>query len=127
MLILCSGINSANYDETLLLSILSKFKLESLVVHDGDWDETIFMLLLRMPSIKETLEHLSIYRLDISKCTSVIELLLEFKRIKSIRIYWHYNTNDDVDEIEEWKLKIEQFEEKLKNKHSEIEIDSQER
>ena len=118
MFIQCRGINTANYDETLLLSILSKFKLTSLGVYWGD--EDVFMQLLKIPLIQETLEHFTIERLDISRCTSVFELLVEFKRIKTIEIIWDYFKNDD--EFEEWKLEIEQFKENIKKKHSEIEI-----
>ena len=86
LFILCRDINNTNFDETLLLDILSKFKLASLRVYVGDKDEDIFMSLLQMSSIQETLEHFEIDNLDIFKCTSVIELLVEFKRIKSVRI-----------------------------------------
>ena len=121
MFILCIHINKTNYDETLLLDILSKFKLASLVVRNGDKDEDIFMQLLQIPSIQGTLEHLIIYFLDICKCTSVIDLFVEFKRIKTIRIlYWEYSK--DEDKLEELKLEIEQFKRKLKKKHSEIKI-----
>ena len=86
MFILCSNINNANFDETLLLSILSKFKLTSLRIWDGNKDENIFMLLLQIPSIQDSLEHFYIRFLDISKCTSVIDMLFEFNRIKKIEI-----------------------------------------
>ena len=85
MFILCSDVDNTSIDETLLLAILSKFKLTSLLVDYQGKDEYIFMPLLQMPSIQETLEHFTIERLDISKCTSVIELLVEFKRIKKNR------------------------------------------
>ena len=120
LFILCRDINNTNFDETLLLDILSKFKLTSLGVYVGDKDEDIFMSLLQMPSIQETLEHFEIDNLDIFKCTFVIELLVEFKRIKSVRINWLHSLNDD--ELDEWKVKIEHFEEILKKKHSDIEI-----
>ena len=118
---MCSNINSTNIDETLLLTILSKFKLTSLRVYNGDEDEFLYMQLLQMPSIQETLEIFTIYSLNIFKCTSIAELLVEFKRIKTITIEWLHSLNDD--KLEEWKLEIEQFENKLKEKHSEIEID----
>ena len=120
MFILCRGINTANYDETLLLSILSNFQLTSLRVHCTNKDENIFMQLLQIPSIQETLEHLYIQQLDISECTSVIELLVEFKTIKTVKINLHYSK--DEDKIEELKQKIEQFKKELRKKHSEIEI-----
>ena len=120
MFILCRGINTANYDETLLLSILSNFQLTSLRVHCTNKDENIFMQLLQIPSIQETLEHLYIYSLNIFECTSVIELLVEFKRIKTVKINLHYSK--DKDKIEELKQKIEQFKKELRKKHSEIEI-----
>ena len=78
------------------------------------------MPLLQIPSIQETLEEFIINDLDIFKCTSVVELLVEFKRIKYIEIWWVHSLNDD--ELEEWKLKIKQFEEKLRKKHSNIKI-----
>ena len=118
---MCSNINSTNIDETLLLTILSKFKLTSLRVYNGDEDEFLYMQLLQMPSIQETLEIFTIYSLNIFKFTSIAELLIDFKRIKTITIEWLHSLNDD--KLEEWKLKIEQFENKLKEKHSEIEID----
>ena len=115
------GINSSNFDENLLLAILSKFKLTSLEVWDGDKDEDILFSLLQMSSTQETLEHFRIFFLDISKCTYVVGLLAEFKRIKTIKITWNYSKYND--KLEEWKLKIEQFKEILKIKHSHIEID----
>ena len=78
------------------------------------------MQLLQIPSIQENLEHLGIDYLDFSKCTSVINLLAEFKRIKRIEIEWFYNDNND--EVKEWKQKIKQFNKKMKKKHLEIEI-----
>ena len=120
MFILCSLINKTNYDGTLLFTILSKFNLTSLLVFDGYKDEDIFMQLLIMPSIQETLEHFSIISLNIIECTSVIELLVEFKRIKTIKLFWKYSEDD---ELQEWKLEIKQIEKKLRKKHSEIEID----
>ena len=73
-----------------------------------------------MSSVQETLEYFSIYWLYIFKCTSVIELLFKFKRFKSIKIRWYYDSYDD---LAEWKLEIEQFEKKMRKKHSEIDID----
>ena len=122
MFILCSGINDTNFDETLLLAIFPKFDLTSLVVWSGDEDEDIFMSLLQTPSVHETLEHFRIKNLDIFKCTSVIELFIQFKRIKAIEIRWHSSKNDDDDELKEWILEINQFEGKLREKHSEVEI-----
>ena len=115
--ILCRGINSANYNGNRLLAILSKFKLTSLGVYWGD--EDIFMQLLKIPSIQETLEHFTIERLDISRCTSVFELLVQFKRLKTIEIIWEYSEDD---KLEECKQKIEQFKKNMRKKHSEIEI-----
>ena len=123
MFILCSYIDDTNFDENLLLSILSKFKLTSLVIRDGNRDEYIFIELLQMPSIQETLEHFRIKSSNIFSCTSVIELLVELKKIKKIRIEWGYYKNVEDNKVDEWKLKIEQFETKLKKKHSQIEID----
>ena len=80
----------------------------------------MFMSLLKIPSIQETLEHFKIYNLDISKCTSVIDLFVGFKRIKRIEIFWYYSK--DEDKLEELKLEIEQFKRKLRKKHSEIQI-----
>ena len=120
MFTLCTGINNTNFDETLLLSILSNFQLTSLRVHCTNKDENIFMQLLQIPSIQETLEHLYIYSLNIFECTSVIELLVEFKTIKTVKILLHYSK--DEDKIEELKQKIEQFKKELRKKHSEIEI-----
>ena len=80
------------------------------------------MQLLQMPSIQETLEYFRINNLDIFKCTSVVEQLNEFKRIKRIEIFWWHSKNVDEDKLEEWKLEIRQFEKKLKKKHSEINI-----
>ena len=120
MFILCSQINKTNYDETLLLSILSKFKLTSLVVCDGNKDKNIFMKLLKIPLIQETLEHFKIFGLISSKCIYVVELLVEFKRINTIGITWFYSKDDD--KIVEWKQEIRQFKKELKKKHSEIEI-----
>ena len=122
MFTLCSDINNANFDETLLLSILSKFKLTSLVVRYEDEDEDFFMKLLKIPSIQETLEHFNIYDLYILKCASVFELLVEFKRIKTIWIVWQYSKADNNDELEEWQMEIKQFDKKMKKKHSEIKI-----
>ena len=121
MFILCNDIDCAYYDKTLLLSILSKFKLTSLEIDRGDRDEYMLMSLLQMTSIQETLEDVTIISLDIFKCTSVFELLAEFKRINVIRIGWSYD--DCNDEVKEWKLKIKQFEEEMKKKNSEIYID----
>ena len=118
----CTGINNTNFDETLLLAILSKFKLTSLVVQNGDKDEYIFMSLLQMASIQETLDNFIIYELNIFKCTSVVDLLVEFKKIKTTVIYFSPFTNIDKDKLEELKQEIWQFEKKLKKKHSEIEI-----
>ena len=123
LFILCTGINNTNYDETLLLSILSKFKLTSLVVGVGNSDENIVKSLLQMPSIQETLEHFEINNLYLSKCSSVVELLIEFKRIKKVEIRWSCIKNYvGDDKLEECKLEFEQFVKKLKEKHSEIEI-----
>ena len=74
-----------------------------------------------MDLIQETLESFTIDWLDISNCPSVVELLIEFKRIKTIRVRWHHS-NYENDAIEEYRLKIWQFEQKLKKKHSEINI-----
>ena len=104
---------------TLLKSILSKFELTSLVVRDGNKDEDIFMSFLQIVSIQETLEHFIIYSLYIFKCISVVEQLVEFKRIKAIRIECYYSNDDKFEEL---KLDIKQFEKKLKKKCSEIEI-----
>ena len=49
-------------------------------------EEYIFMQLLQIPSIQETLEHFDIQQLFILKYTSVAELLVEFKRIKTVTI-----------------------------------------
>ena len=76
------------------------------------------MSLLQTPSIQQTLEHFDISQLDISKCTSVIDLLVEFKRINIVRIGCYYYD----DGLDEWKQKIEQFKEIMKKKHSEIDI-----
>ena len=81
------------------------------------------MLLLQTPSVHETLEHFRIKNLDIFKWASVFELFIKFKRIKAIEIRWHSSKNDEDDELEKWILKINQFEEKLRKKHSEIEIE----
>ena len=78
------------------------------------------MQLLQMPSIQETLEHFDILKLDISKCIFVIDLLVEFKRIKTIRIEWKYSKDDKLEEL---KLAIKKFEKKLIKKHPEIDID----
>ena len=124
MFILCSDINKTNYDETLLLSILSKFKLTSLEVlnlnQNKDKYEYVLMQLLQISLIQETLEHLSISELDILGCISVAELLVEFKRIKTvtIRLLRYYKT----DNIEELKQKIQKFKKELRKKHSEIEF-----
>ena len=83
--------------------------------------EYFLMKLLQIPSIQETLEHVFITQLYISICTSVIDLLVEFKRIKTVRINLLYN---DVDEIEEFKQKILKFMKELRKKHSEIQIDN---
>ena len=124
MFILCSKINKTNYDETLLLPILSKFKLTSLEVWNFDRSkdeyEYILMQLLQIPSIQETLEHLYINLLDIFECISVAELLVEFKRIKTVTIgcLLKYKT----DKIEELKQKVPKNKKELRKKHSEIEI-----
>ena len=121
MFILCNDINKTNFDETLLLATLSKFKLTSLSAGCKGTDEDILITLLKTPSIQETLEHFNIYKLDIFEYISVIELLVEFKRIKTIEIlFWEYSEDDKLGEL---KLKIEQFEKKLRKKHSEIDID----
>ena len=123
LFILCSDINKTNYDETLLLAILSKFKLTSLRVLNLNWNkdecEDILMTLLQIPSIQETLEHFTIDFLDNSKYTSVFELLVEFKRIKRIKIGICYSKDDKFEEL---KKEIKQFEKKLRKKHSENEI-----
>ena len=119
LFILCSDINKTNFDEILLLAILSKFKLTSLKVRFRYKDENIFMQLLQMPSIQETLEHFRISNLDALECTSVFELLVEFKRIKTIKIEWEYS---DDDKIEELKQEIQKFKKELRKKYSEIEI-----
>ena len=78
------------------------------------------MTLLQIPSIQETLEHFTISELDILGCISVAELLVEFKRIKTVTIRWlrYYK----ADKIEELKQKIQKFKKELRKKHSEIEI-----
>ena len=119
MFILCSGINKTNFDETLLLSILSKFKLTSLRVWLRNKEEDIFMSLLQIPSIQETLEHFRISHLNIFKCTSVVGLIVEFKRIKTVKVLWDYSKNE---KYEEFKQKIQKFEKELRKKHSEIDI-----
>ena len=81
--------------------------------------EDILMSLLQTPSIQGTLEHFSISHLDMFKCTSVIDMLVEFNRIKTVKIYWGYSENDNFKKL---KLEIKQFEKKLKKKHSEIQI-----
>ena len=78
------------------------------------------MQLLQMPSIQETLEHFDILKLDISKCTSVIDLFVEFKRINTIRIEWKYSKDDKLEEL---KIAIKKFKKKLRKTHPEIEID----
>ena len=85
------------------------------------------MLLLQTPLIQETLEHLYITFLDIFECTSAIDLIVEFKRIKTVEIHWEYSEYED--KLQELKLEIKQFEEKLRKKHSQIKIkvDYQER
>ena len=118
MFILCSEVNITNFDKTLLLAILSNFKLTSLAVHDGN--EDILITLLQIASIQETLEHFNIKRLNIFECTSVVDLLVEFKRIKTVRINWYYF---DDDTLEQLKLEIGQFKRKLRKKHSQIYID----
>ena len=72
-----------------------------------------------MPSIQENLEHFTKSDLDIFECISIVELLAEFKRIKTISMRCHY---DGDYELRVWKLKIEQFKNIMKKKHSEIEI-----
>ena len=104
MFILCTCINSTNFDETLLLAILSKFKLTSLEVRNGD--EDIFMSLLQMASIQETLEHFKIKHLHISKLASVLYLLDEFNRINSIRIIWKYYEDDKLEKLRPEVLQI---------------------
>ena len=79
----------------------------------------ILMSLLQIPSIQETLEHIYIENQDISLCTSAFELLVEFKSIKTVKIIRYYSKDD---KLEEWKLKINQFEEILKKKHPKINI-----
>ena len=73
-----------------------------------------------MPSIQETLEYFRIDLLDICNCTSVVELLFEFKRINIIKIEWLHSLN--YEELENLKQEIGQFEKKLRKKHSEIDI-----
>ena len=91
--------------------------------HCENIDKGILMQLLQIISIQETLEHFSINSLDMLDCTSVTELLFEFKRIKTIEIIWHYLSNEyEDDELEEWKLEIKQFNKKMKMKHSQIDI-----
>ena len=80
----------------------------------------MFMQLLQMPSIQETLEHFRIHNLVISKCTSVIGLLVEFKRIKTVTISRRYSAKDG--KLEELILEIQQFKKELRKKHSEIKI-----
>ena len=120
MFILCSDTDETDYDETLLLSVLSKFKLTSLEIEWDSRDEYIFTQLLQIASIQETLEDFRIEDLDASIYTSAVDLLVELKRIKTIWIRWMYKS---FDELEEWKPKIKQFKKKLRMKHSEIEID----
>ena len=78
------------------------------------------MTLLKISSIQETLEHFDIVELDILGCISVAELLVEFKRIKTVKIgcLLKYKT----DKIEELKMKIQKIKKELRKKHSEIEI-----
>ena len=123
LFILCSGINKTNYDETLLLTILSKFKLSSLGAFNGikDNNEGILMKLLQIPSIQETLEHLFINCFYIFDRTSVIELLFELKAIKTLKIAYSEDI-ENYDNYEKLILEIEQFEEKLKKKHPKTEI-----
>ena len=78
------------------------------------------MQLLQIPSIQETLEHFDIQQLDIFGCTSVAELLVKFKRIKTVKI--EYLSYSEADKIEEIKQKIQKFKKELRKKHSEIEI-----
>ena len=124
MFTLCSTINKTNYDETLLSAILSKFKLTSLEVwnfgRNKDQYEYILMTLLQIPSIQETLEHFDIHGLDILGCTSIFELLVEFKRIKTVEIGLRYTKDDD--KLEELKQKIQKIKKEVRKKHSEIEI-----
>ena len=77
------------------------------------------MQLLKIPSIQETLEHFDIQHLDNFEFTSVAELLVEFKSIKTVKILWKYFKDDKLEEIE---LEIEQFKKKLRKRHSEIDI-----
>ena len=44
-----------------------------------------------MPSIQENLEHFTKSDLDIFECISIVELLAEFKRIKTISMRCHYD------------------------------------
>ena len=82
------------------------------------------MQLLQIPSIQETLEHFTIYSLDVSKCNSVFELLVEFKRVKYIRIEWGSEDDDkDEDKLVEWKLKVKKFYQTMNKKHSRTDID----
>ena len=122
MFILCSDIDNTNFDETLLLSIFSKLKLTSLEVWSGHKDKDILKLLLQTPSIQETLEHFRIDKLDIFKCFSFIELLVKFKRIKTVKIGWSNSKCYSDDLLEELKLQIKQSEAKIKEKHSETKI-----
>ena len=120
---ICRDIENTNYDEALLLEILSKFKLTSLVINFGNTNEDILNSLLQTHSIQKTLEHFSIYNLDVSKCTDVIKLFDEFKRIKTIKIIYHFPEDEDKnEEIKELKMKMKQLEDKMKQKHSEIKI-----
>ena len=77
------------------------------------------MKLLKIPSIQETLEHFDIQQLDIFEFTSVVELLVEFESIKTVKILWKYSKDDKLKELE---LEIGQFKKKLRKKHSEIDI-----
>ena len=79
-----------------------------------------------MPSVQKTLEHFTIDRLDIFKCTSVVELFIEFKRAKTLKITCLYFDNEDEendDKLAKLKLNIKQSEEKLNKTHSKIKID----
>ena len=77
------------------------------------------MSLLQMSSIQKTLEHFEIKHLHISKLVSVLYLLSEFNRIKTVKIIWKYYKDDKLEEL---KPEIQQMRRKLSEKHLEVEI-----
>ena len=121
MFTLCNDIDKTEFDESILLVILSKFKLTSLRICELDEYvyENIFMPLLQLPSIQENLEHFETNERDIFECSSIFELLVEFKRIKTVKIFIDYYNKDIIERL---KQKIQKFKKELREKHSEIEI-----